>query len=132
MSTTPNPTRSKARIIGLFVVAIAVAYVVFMRANPPKEVTTVTSSKPSKLHFERSEYGDAWPFKTIESGTVYCTEEKAVLFRDDRDGQIYGLNGWAKTLGRSKGYNWKSLDEEHIVGKDIGPMLDAGNKLCKE
>jgi hypothetical protein len=106
-------------MIGLAVVLIAVMYVVFMRADPPKSVATDSAPEPTELNFKKSDYGEAWPFKTIESGMVYCTQN-SVLFRDDRNGQIYALNGTAKTEGRSMGYNWKSLDDEHIVGKDIG------------
>jgi hypothetical protein len=130
MSQPSPPKKSRVRQIGFAVVVLAAVYVVFMRANPPKSETPEVSSAPTELHFQKSDYGEAWPFLTIESGKVYCTD-KSVLFRDDRDGQIYGLNGTAKTTGRAHGYDWKSLDSEHIVGKDISFLLDAGNKLCQ-
>ncbi len=130
MSTTPGNKKSKIRIVGIGLVILAALYVVFMRANPPKSEAPVAAIEPTELHFQKSDYGETWPFRTIESGKVYCTDN-AVLFRDDKGGQIYGLNGTAKTTGRAKGYDWKSLDGEHIVGKDISFLLEAGNKLCQ-
>ncbi|MGV3613352.1 MAG: DUF2511 domain-containing protein [Fluviicola sp.] len=108
--------------------------------------STTESDAPQKF-VSRSMFGNEWPL-TIDKGTLKCLDYGGVVFITE-DGQIYGVNGTAKTYGKTAGYSdiediWaddlvtkKSLMEVGVSEKDasskisIGPLLDEGLKLCK-
>lgn len=106
-----------------------------------------TESDGSQKFVSRSMFGDKWPL-TIDKGTLKCLDYGGVVFITE-DGRIYGVNGTAKTYGKTAGYSdiediWaddlvtkKSLMEVGVSEEDatskisIGPILDEGLKLCK-
>lgn len=83
----------------------------------------------TKVSFTRNQMGDAWPFRDVDSVSVYCSEGRLILMRAN-NGKIYALNGEAKTFGRDNHLTWLPLDGIHITGKDIYPMLKKGKELC--
>lgn len=126
----------------LFTIAILLQFILFSCNSD----STAEADAPQKL-VSRSMFGDKWPL-TIDKGTLKCLDYGGVVFISD-DGQIYGVNGTAKTYGKTAGYSdiediWaddletkKSLMEAGVSEKDasskisIGPLLDEGLQLCK-
>lgn len=108
--------------------------------------SAIESDGPQKF-VSRSMFGNKWPL-TIDKGTLKCLDYGGVVFITE-DGRIYGVNGTAKTYGRTAGYSdiediWaddletkKSLmeagvPEEHASYKiDIGLLLEEGLELCE-
>ena len=77
---------------------------------------------------EKKPGSQAWPFRTIEAGTVRCLEGQYVILVAT-NGRTYALNGTARQVASERG--WQKLDGEQIVGKSISPILDAGLKQCQ-
>lgn len=106
-----------------------------------------TESDGPQKFVSRSMFGSKWPL-TIDKGTLKCLDYGGVVFITE-DGSIYGVNGIAKSYGKTAGYSdlediWaddletkKSLMEAGVSEKDasskisIGPLIDEGLKLCE-
>ena len=133
MSEQNLPSRKKISFwkIGLAVIIIvAIAYVQVARHTGGDAIEDRIGETEPGVAFAKKDMGEAWPFKGIESGVVYCFENKAVIFKAN-NGRTYALNGWGKTYSKSHGNLWNSSDEIQITGKDISPILSRGNELCK-
>ncbi|TDB64374.1 hypothetical protein [Arundinibacter roseus] len=98
-------------------------------AIPTEKESQVKEQKPTKRKFFAADFGHAWPLIGIESGEVYCVE-KAIVFRADQGGQVYALNGWANSYGRSNNFDWRPIGDVQTVGKDVSFLLEAGKELC--
>ncbi|GHB63889.1 hypothetical protein [Persicitalea jodogahamensis] len=120
-------TRKKL-IIGLLF-PLAAAFI-FVRQQQSNNQPLPASEPQGSIHFSSSEYGKAWPLVGVDAGQVYCVEN-AVVFRADNGGQVYGLNGYAASYARAKGYDWKPIGDIQAVGKSIDIMLVPGRELCK-
>ena len=108
---------------------------------------TTSESDGREKFVTRSMFGKEWPL-TVNSGTLKCLDYGGVVFISE-EGIIYGVNGTAKTHGRSAGYAnieniWADdletkkqlmeagVSEKYATSKiSIGPLLDEGLKLCK-
>lgn len=126
----------------LLTITILLQFILFSCNNQ-----SATESDAPQKFVSRSMFGDKWPL-TIDKGTLKCLDYGGVVFISE-DGQIYGVNGTAKTYGKTAGYSdieniWaedlvtkKSLMEAGVSEEDasskinIGPLLDEGLKLCK-
>lgn len=126
----------------LFTIIILSQFILFSCNSGSK----TESDEPEKF-VSRSMFGKGWPL-TVDNGTLKCLDYGGVVFISE-DGRTYGVNGTAKTYGKTAGYSdiediWaddleakKSLMEAGVPEEDadskisIGPLLDEGLKLCK-
>lgn len=81
----------------------------------------------------QSEYGDAWPL-TVSEIYLRCQSPKLINFY--ADGEIYALNGSART--HAADYGWKDFqtvwraDPQNPDYKILpSPLIERGLKLCK-
>lgn len=126
----------------LYIAIVLAQFILFSCSNQ-----SATESEGSQKFVSRSMFRNKWPL-TIDKGTLKCLDYGGVVFITE-DGRIYGVNGTAKTYGKTAGYSdiediWaddlvtkKSLmeagvPEEHASSKmDIGLLLEEGLKLCE-
>jgi hypothetical protein len=87
----------------------------------------------------KRELGTKWPF-TVTSGQLECIKGQAVIFH--ANGKIYGVNGFAKSLGYAAiDPIWRGDPEmkkllagtgSFIPKVDIGPVINKGLSLCNQ
>lgn len=102
---------------------------------------TTADEAPPTLNREtlrRSEFGSKWPL-SVDEGTVVCIQDagRVVIFFES-DGTRYAVNGTSKgptTMARFRlqRINDIWLDNPELPGTkiSIGPVLDAGLRLCR-
>lgn len=110
----------------------------------------------NEKNISKQEFGEKWPF-TVDKGLIQCVQyeidglapdlTKGVIFIED--GKTYGVNGTAKSQGKTLGYEDILLilnddlkmkeeamrlgasEKDATVKMDISPILDEGLKLCE-
>ena len=86
---------------------------------------TVSTATPPG-YVTRTQFGAAWPL-TVDSGVLRC-EGGAIVFRAP-DGHDYGVNGLAATYD-DIGPIWAAEPKGITRKMNIGPLIEAGQKLC--
>lgn len=78
-------------------------------------------------HVTREQFGTRWPLTLLE-GTLRCEPGRVIVIRAT-DGRDFGVNGMAAKYPDIAPV-W--ADDPAIPGlkMDIGPLIDAGLKLC--
>ncbi|MFV8176751.1 DUF2511 domain-containing protein [Mycolicibacterium peregrinum] len=94
--------------------------------------STGGSNRPAGL-VERQTWNDGpWPF-TVDTATLFCTKaangERVTVVAD---GEMYALNGTAKSTNLWPPFDPIWIDNPNIAGLkvDIGPMINRGIALC--
>lgn len=87
----------------------------------------VCGCAPDPGYVKAEVYGERWPL-TVPDGTLRCRLEgprKPVTFVVN--GNEYGVNGAAKTLGHP---DVSAIMKPGLVGVHLQPLIDAGLALC--
>jgi Protein of unknown function (DUF2511) len=87
------------------------------------------TSAANGVNLSKSDFGPAWPL-TVDQATVRCENGNAVVL--DANGTTYAVNGAAKTETDYPDVQAIWRDNPALPGTkvDIGPVIDAGLKLC--
>jgi hypothetical protein len=73
-------------------------------------------------------FGDKWPL-IVDEGLLSCHGAGEVTFY--HKGKTYAVNGLAKSAGKLDIRPiWKDSEEKYVPKKDLGPLINAGLKLC--
>ncbi|WP_394334220.1 DUF2511 domain-containing protein [Mycobacteroides abscessus] len=89
---------------------------------------TVHYPDSHSLHVVEGTWADGlWPL-TVSEGTLECNN-MAVTFRT-QDGATYAVNGTARSKHPGLEPIWKPSPEVPGARVNIGPLLNAGLKLC--
>jgi Protein of unknown function (DUF2511) len=94
----------------------------------------VSSASPFAQKIKKSDFGDKWPF-TVNEGVLDCIGTNGfgeVIFT--AKGVTYAVNGIASGTKKYKELKliWKDEPRKDFgPKKDIGPIIQAGLKLCK-
>ena len=99
--------------------------------NKTKTFDMKTQNSNSK-EISRKDFREDWPF-SVESGTLKCVGNKEVVFITN--GKTYAVNGTAQSdKNRLDAGDICEVDPQFNdprVKKSIGPIIEAGLKLCK-
>jgi hypothetical protein len=104
---------------------MAVVFGVLVLLNAPPRVSSLDAG-----YLRRDNFGADWPL-LVEDGRVECRPGRQVVFISD--GITYGVNGPAQATHSYRNIEqiWASDPAVSGAKKDIGPIIDAGLKLCK-
>ena len=90
------------------------------------------SNHMNDKNITKAEYGKDWPF-TVDRGILKCVDGSVVFVAN---GKTYGVNGVSKSHGYADleeiwAIDSSLTDANTTIRIGIGPILEAGVKLCK-